>query len=373
MSRMDVLVLERPLSQWAVAMVAGLAVALAMSVLHSWLAKHLVLSQPTGSVRSLLARLSARWLRLTTAAVAVSAAVMLLNPSQHVLSLVRGLLVVVAAIQASFLLPTVVDWLLHRLFVRTTGPDPAVAAPPSNAESTSVASTLTGLRWLILLVAYSVLMLLALQNLGVNVTAVVASLGVGGIAVALAVQNILGDLFASLTITLDRPFLRGDFIVVGNEMGVVEHVGLKTTRVRSLSGEELVFGNADLLQSRIRNYKRMAERRVVFQVSVPHTTGTEDLVAIPGMIQAAVASRPELRFDRSHLAAFGESALQFETVYIIGSADYNKHMDALQAVHLAILRDFRARGIALAIPAQTIHVAPAEESPDGKASRGVGA
>ncbi|MBW3542918.1 MAG: mechanosensitive ion channel family protein [Planctomycetes bacterium] len=222
------------------------------------------------------------------------------------------------------------------------------------AEDAAAATTITALGFLGKLVLYAVIVLLILDNLGVDVTALVAGLGVGGIAVALAAQNILGDLFASLSIVLDKPFVLGDFIIVGDLMGTVERIGLKTTRVRSLSGEQLIFANNDLLQSRIRNFKRMFERRVVFSVGVVYHTPHEKVAAIPQMIREIVESLEQTRFDRSHLKEFGDSALLFETVYYVLVPNFNLYMDRQQSINLALLERFAAEGIEFAYPTQTI-------------------
>lgn len=204
---------------------------------------------------------------------------------------------------------------------------------------------------------WSIILLLALDNLGVNVTALIAGLGVGGIAVALAVQNILGDLFASLSIVLDKPFAVGDFLAIGDMLGSVERVGLKTTRLRSLSGEQLVFSNSDLLQSRIRNYGRMYERRVVFEVGVTYQTPREKLEIIPGIMREAIDALEGTRFDRSHFKAYGDFSLLFETVYYVLSADYNRYMDIQQEVNLHIHRRFEEEGIDFAYPTQMLYIA----------------
>ncbi|MBW2550586.1 MAG: mechanosensitive ion channel family protein, partial [Deltaproteobacteria bacterium] len=184
----------------------------------------------------------------------------------------------------------------------------------------------------------------------------VAGLGIGGIAIALAVQNVLSDLFASLSIVLDKPFIPGDFVVVGDMAGSVEHIGIKTTRIRSISGEQLIFSNADLLGSRIRNFGRMRERRVVFSLGVTYQTPADKLEGIPGMIRESIEAQDQVRFDRSHFASYGDSALNFETVYYVGSSDYATHMDILQAVNLAIYRKFASEGIEFAYPTQTLFV-----------------
>ncbi len=206
-------------------------------------------------------------------------------------------------------------------------------------------------------VIWVVALLLLLDNLGVNITTLVASLGIGGIAVALALQNILGDLFASLSIAMDKPFLVGDFIVVDDLMGTVRHIGLKTTRIKSLGGEELVFSNNDLLKSRVRNYKRMAERRVVFGFGVTYDTPPETLESLVAAVRRIIEAKDGTRFDRAHFKNFGASNLDFEAVYCILSADYNAFMDAQQRINLALLRHCNEHGINFAFPTQTIHVA----------------
>lgn len=203
---------------------------------------------------------------------------------------------------------------------------------------------------------WSVVLLVLLDNIGVNVTALVAGLGVGGIAVALAAQNILGDLFASLSIILDKPFVVGDFLAIGEHLGSVEKVGIKTTRLRSLSGEQLVFSNNDLLSSRIRNFGRMYERRVVFSIGVTYQTSADRLERIPEMLKEAVESQDDVRFDRAHFQKYGDFALIFEVVYYVQSSEYNKYMDIQQAVNLKIFRDFEDAGIEFAYPTQTLYL-----------------
>jgi small-conductance mechanosensitive channel len=193
---------------------------------------------------------------------------------------------------------------------------------------------------------------LILDNLGVDVTALIAGLGVGGIAVALAAQNILGDLFASLSIVMDKPFVLGDFITVGESQGTVENIGLKTTRLRSLSGEQLVFPNSDLLTSRIRNFKRMQERRVVFTVAVTYDTAFAQLKEIPELIKAAITSQEQTRFDRAHFQKLGDAALIFEAVYFVTIPDFVRYMDIQEQINLRLLEEFASRGIEFAHPTQ---------------------
>ena len=204
---------------------------------------------------------------------------------------------------------------------------------------------------------WSIVVLMLLDNLGFDVTTLVASLGIGGVAVALAAQNILGDMFASIAIALDQPVVIGDFIVVGELTGTVERIGLKTTHLRSLSGETIVLSNSDLLNSRIRNYKRMSERRVLFGFGVTYDTPPDKLRNIPKVVGEIITQDSTTRFDRAHLATFGASALEFEVVYYVKSPDYGKFMDIQQRVNLELISAFQASGIEFAFPTQTIHLA----------------
>lgn len=209
---------------------------------------------------------------------------------------------------------------------------------------------------------WAFVVLLVLDNLGFNITTLIAGLGVGGIAVAMASQNILADLFASLSILLDKPFKVGDFIIVGDLLGSVENIGLKTTRLRSLGGEQLVFSNADLLSSRIRNYKRMQERRVVFTVGVEYSTASEKLKRIPRMIKDIVESIQSTRFDRSHFMSYGDFSLNFETVYYVLSPDYNIYTDIQQEINIKLFEKFEDEQIVFAFPSRTIYFADDQKS-----------
>lgn len=223
-------------------------------------------------------------------------------------------------------------------------------------EDPAAVTTVSALAFVGKLVLFSLLALLALDNLGIDVTALITGLGVGGIAVALAVQNILGDLLASLSIVFDKPFVLGDFIIVGDKMGTVQKIGLKTTRLKSISGEQLVFSNNDLLQSRIQNFKRMEERRVVFKLGVTYDTPRERLKEIPGVVRAIIESQDQVRFDRAHFAGFGDFSLNFEIVYYVLQPDYNLYMDIQQVINLAIHERFEAMSVEFAFPTQTVQL-----------------
>ncbi|HQU41273.1 MAG TPA: mechanosensitive ion channel family protein [Pirellulales bacterium] len=267
------------------------------------------------------------------------------RPSDFVKSVARTALLLQIAVWADVLIAVFIERYMHRRL---------------ETDAASV-TMMSALGFLGRVAAWTVAVLLILENQDVQINSLVAGLGIGGVAVALAAQNVLGDLFASLSIVLDKPFILGDFIAVGDFLGSVEHIGLKTTRLRSLSGEQLVFSNADLLQGRIRNYKRMYERRIQFSLGVEYGTPPDKLAAMPGMIREAITAQERTRFDRAHFKSFGDSSLVFESVYYVLSPDYNLYMDIQQAINLALVRRFGAEGIEFAFPTQTLYVHKAPE------------
>ena len=195
-----------------------------------------------------------------------------------------------------------------------------------------------------------------LDNLGFDVSAVVATLGIGGVAIALASQGVLQDLFSYFSILFDRPFELGDFIIVGDFIGTVENVGIKTTRLISLDGEGIVIANTDLTNSRIRNFKRMENRRIVFKFGVTYETPVEKLRAIPSMIEKIITQTDNVIFDRAHFLAYGDFSLDFEVVYLVTSSDYTAYMDAQQEINLQIKQMFEFKGIEFAYPTQVNYV-----------------
>ena len=223
-------------------------------------------------------------------------------------------------------------------------------------DDPDASTTFNFIHYALNVLVWAIVLLLLLENLGVDISALVAGLGISGIAVALALQSILGDLFASLTILLDKPFLVGDYLAVDDLSGTVESIGLNSTRIKSLTGEQLVFSNKDLLQSRIRNYGRMEERRVLFRIGVVYGTPPGVLQKIPDMIRKAIEGQELTRFDRSHFKEFGESALSFETVYYMTVPDYQVYMNVQQQVNLAVLRSFENEGIEFAFPTQHVYL-----------------
>lgn len=217
-------------------------------------------------------------------------------------------------------------------------------------------ATTTTMVFLVRVAVMLTVLLTVLANLGINITAFVASLGIGGVAIALALQTILSDLFASLSIGLDKPFEVGDFIIVDEVMlGTVEYIGIKTTRLRSLGGEQLVRSNTELLKSVIRNYKRMSERRIVFAFGIQYETPIDQVADVGKMVGEIISSIEHTRFDRAHFKQFGNSSLDFEVVYIVLSSDFNIYMDIQQRINLDLMRAFAARNIGFAYPTTVVH------------------
>jgi small-conductance mechanosensitive channel len=231
----------------------------------------------------------------------------------------------------------------------------------------ALAGSLGILRFLTQVVIWAMVVLLTLENVGVDITALVAGLGIGGVAVALALQNVLGDLLASLSITLDQPFVVGDFIATGEYLGSVEYVGIKSTRLRSLSGEQIVMPNSDLLSNPVRNYGRMAQRRVAFKLGVEYETPRDRLEQVAPAVRRIIEAQDDVRFDRCHFSAFAESALEFEAVYYVLSADYNRYMDIQQSIYFAIHAELERLGIGFAYPVRRVFWA----NPPGPADRSV--
>jgi len=226
----------------------------------------------------------------------------------------------------------------------------------TRSQDLGLKRSLDGALKIIKFIIWALAIIFFLDNMGFKISAVIAGLGIGGVAVALAAQAVLKDLFSYFAILFDRPFEIGDFIIIGEYLGTIEHIGIKTTRVRSLGGEQLVFSNSDLTDSRVRNYKKMQKRRVLFKLGVIYQTPFEKLKAIPEIIEKAVRGINDTAFDRAHFASYGDFSLIFEIVYYVLAADYNKYMDIQQEINLAINKEFTAHGIEFAYPTQTLYI-----------------
>jgi small-conductance mechanosensitive channel len=339
MSVLEVVFLGNPVSAWLIALAIFFAVFLVERILIRNLRR---LSRATETVADdVLIAVLEKTHQLFLVIVAAFAAFQVLELPPQADGAIRKILVVAVLAQGGIWVSSALSQWLGVLRQK-------------RADRDEAATWLSGLEWAGKLVIWSLVVLIGLENLGVDVGGLMAGLGIGGIAVALAVQNILGDLFASLSIYLDQPFVVGDFLAVDDYLGSVEDIGLKTTRLRSLSGEQLVFSNGDLLKSRIRNYGRMYERRVVFSVGVTYDTPPEKVEKIPNIIRESIEAQENTRFDRAHFKQFGDFALVVETVYYVLVPDYGVYMDIQQAVNLALLHRFHEEGIDFAYPTQTL-------------------
>ncbi len=346
---LETLFLDNPLSDWLIALGVVAGVLLLLLTLRRVLVGRLTAfaERTATDWDDILASVLGRTRLLFLVIVSAQAGAMTLELPDSAADWLRVLMVLAAAMQAGMWASVVLVSLLERY------------RREKMEEDRGAASMIGAMSFLIRLVLWAVILLLALDNLGIDITAMVAGLGVGGIAVALAVQNILGDLFASLAIIMDKPFVLGDFIVVGELRGSVEHIGLKTTRVRSIGGEQIVFSNADLLSSRLHNFGRLQERRAVLVLGVTYQTPRSKLQNIPAILREAVEAQKDTRFDRSHFDNYGDFSLNFETVFYVLSSEYNRFMDVKQAVLLQIHARFEAEGIEFAYPTQTVFLAKA--------------
>lgn len=305
------------------------------------------------------ALLDLKWFLFLPLAVLIAAGGLQMSLAAHMW--VRGIAVACLAVQLILTSRLFIDFGLRQMVARSTGengrPDPAIE------------TSMGVLRFFAAAIVTALVILLALDNLGIQVTPLLASLGIGGIAVALAAQNILGDLFASMTILFDKPFVVGDAIRVGDKEGTVERIGIKTTRLRAPSGEQLVFSNIELTKNCLHNFKRLEQRRIAFTIGLPYTTAAEQLRQVPEIVQAAVKRQKQTRFDRCHLKTLGAYSIDFETVYFVLTSDYLAYMDAQQAINLELLEEFRRRGLSLALPTQVAISQQVEAKPAAGTAR----
>jgi small-conductance mechanosensitive channel len=343
---LEVTVYGSPLVQWALAFLIAAAIVLAAMLAKPILVRRLEAASKrtqTAVDDAFVGALQATRIALVSV-IAIQVGSQVLALPGRAQGIVAGAATIALFLQAGLWATALLDFWLKRTQAR------ALASNPGAATS------LSAIGFVGRVVLWAIMLLLVLDNLGINVTTLIAGLGIGGIAVALAVQNILGDLFASLSIVIDKPFVVGDFIIVDNYMGTIEHVGLKTTRMRSLGGEQIIVSNSDLLNTRIRNYKRMYERRVVFKFGVLYQTPVEQVERIPPLVRRIVEAQQNVRFDRAHFFAFGDSSLDFEVVFWVSSPDYNVYMDIQQAVNLALMRELAAMNVQFAYPTRSLFI-----------------
>jgi len=335
---------------WAIALTVVVTVAVGLRGTLGFVGRRLA-GAGEGTIRAFLASLILAARNLFVVSLALLAGASTLELPAAPAKLVRFAAVTIMIVQIGLWSTKLFGFALERWMTKDGRADPA---------SVTVASLL---RFVGHSAVWILVLLLVLDNAGVDVTALVAGLGVGGIAVALAVQNILGDLFASLSIVVDRPFVVGDFIRVGDLLGTVERIGLKSTRLRSLTGEQLVVANSDLLSSRIHNFQRLQERRIAFGFGVLYETSPEHLRAVPGIVREVVSAEPKARFDRAHLKGFGASSLDYEVVYFVLEPDYTLFMDVQERINLGLITRLAALQVGFAYPTHTVHLHAPPTSP----------
>ena len=253
-----------------------------------------------------------------------------------------GILIALIVYYIIIALQVFIDYLFYKYFTKEKDKTTEIAL-------LNIAKILKALLWIFGI-------LVVVSNFGVNVTSLVAGLGIGGLAIAIALQNILSDLFSSFAIFFDKPFIVGDFIIVGDNMGIVDRIGIKTTRIKSLQGEEIIISNRELTSVRIQNFKKMQERRIVFNFGVVYKTSINTLKEIPKIIEEIIKNENLVRFDRAHFFKFDSSSLSFEVVYYVLSGDYNSYMNVHQSILFKMKEAFDKRGISMAFPTQTIYL-----------------
>jgi small-conductance mechanosensitive channel len=336
------LFLQNDLASWAKALVQFAVWFTVLPLLKRFLTRRLRKLEPAQSSAAL--ELALELLRRTTRifliVVAVYLAVLWLTAPERLDRWLTGTLLLFAWLQVALWGTATVRFFVDRRMKRD-----AEAAKESAASLNILKFVGTAAIW-------AIASLLLLANLGIDVTALIAGLGVGGIAIALAVQKVLGDLLASLSIALDKPFKVGDFLVVGEEKGTVEHIGIKSTRLRSITGEQVVMSNADLLASRVHNFGLLYERRIAFRIGITYETPRDKVAEVPQILEEIIRAQPKTRFDRAHFASFGAFSLDYEAVYFVLDPAYNVYMDIQQAINLRLLEVFRQRGIDFAYPTQ---------------------
>ena len=333
-----------PVGDWAIALCAFLVTFTVLPLVRSYVARQA--RRQSGESHSvpveLVLRLIPRTSRLFLWIVAIKAAESLLQLPASVHRALTVLVLVVVWLQIGLWAMATVNFLLDRQRRRR------------GEHDTGFVSSLAVINFIAGLGIWTLVALLALDNLGINITALVAGLGIGGIAIALAVQTILGDLLASLSITLDKPFTVGDNVVVDDCSGQVEHIGIKSTRIRSVNGEQIIMSNADLLRSRLRNFGRMEERRGLMTIGIAYETPRERIEQVAGIIEGVIRAQPGIRFERCHFKELGAYALNFEAVFFVLQPKLVALLDAQHHINLGILRAFESRGIELAYPTQKL-------------------
>lgn len=347
MDFLNLIFLENSVSRWLLSFGAVIIVFVGVNWLKALIRSRLMggAKVQENETKNFIGSLFQRTGRFFILALALYTSSLFLDLPEKTHTFLRTGMIVIALLQVAFWGVSLIDFLVNR---RLEG---------EPEEQAAQATSLNALKLVAKIALWTVIILLILENLtGVEINALIASLGISGVAVALAVQNILGDLFASLSIALDKPFVIGDSVRVDEFVGTVEHVGLKSTRVRSIDGEQVIFSNSDLLSSRIQNLKSMERRRVTFTIGVTYGTPVEKLESIPGIVREIVEKLQNITLDHVHLSAMGNFSLIFEIAYFVETPDFYKHIDLQHTIHLELIRKFADEGIEFAYPTQTIYM-----------------
>ncbi len=339
-------IFKNTIQDYCVALVAFLILFYGLSIFKRIIVKHLgkLASKTSSDFDDFIVRLLSQigWPSFSVVSLFLATASLEMPSMVH--SMIKYVMVFVLTIRSILLLQEIIQYGVNKTLLRRMGAD-------NSSSKAMINSVVWVIKWAIWILGA----VFILDNLGVNISSLVAGIGIGGIAVAMASQAVLGDAFSALSIYMDRPFEIGDFIIIDDCMGTVEHIGVKTTRIRSLSGEQLVLSNSDLTKSRVKNYKRMQTRRIAFKIGVTYQTSLEKVERIPQIIKGLL-EKAEVKIDRVHFQSFGDFSLVYEIVYYVLSADYNVYMDKQQAINLAIMQEFEREGIEFAYPTQTLFI-----------------
>lgn len=346
MDFLDFQILDVPLVDWLMVLAIGLGITIVLMILRRAIAGRFsrMAARTSNVIDDVIVVVLKSTKRFTFLAVGIWVAMLFRQFPVGISTILGRIVFLVLLFQIGVWGTNVIDWWINYYREKKIQEDP------------SSVTTISAIGLLARIGLWSILLLAVLDNFGIDVTALVTGLGIGGIAVALAVQNILGDIFASLSIVLDKPFVVGDFLVIDDYKGSVEYIGLKTTRIRSLSGEQIIMSNSDLLKSRLRNYKRMYKRRIVFNIGVEYGTPPEKLKQVTAMIREGLEQYEEVTVDRVHFTSFGASSLVFEAVYFIDKPDYNLFMDIQEATNYELIQKLESAGIEIAFPTQKLFV-----------------
>ena len=337
---------ENTLEQWLIALGIAFSLSIILFIINGQLISHFkkLADKTETDIDNMLTELLSKTNLFLLILISLYIGSLFLNIDGRLLVIRRSVIIITVLLQVGFWCSGIISYYIDRKISK------------DDFGTGSRVTQLKALGFVVKTFTWIIVVLLIISNLGFNVTTLITGLGIGGIAIALALQNVLGDVIASLSIILDKPFEVGDFIVVDDLRGDVEDIGLKTTRVRSLSGEQLVFSNNDLLQSRIKNYKRMNDRRILFTLGVVYDTPFDKLEKIPDLLNEIITAEPKTRFDRAHFNSYGDFSLNYEIVYYVLSPEYIDYMNAQQSINLAIFKRFQEEGIECAYPTQTLFV-----------------